>query len=54
MILLKSCPRCHGDMLPDELPGEAEMVCLQCGHRTYTRPQIQQPATPVSVETKAA
>ena len=35
MILLKSCPRCHGDMMQEELLGELELVCLQCGHRTY-------------------
>src|SRR5213596_2700826 len=35
MIVMKSCPRCHGDMLEEELLGEVEVVCLQCGHRTY-------------------
>jgi DNA-directed RNA polymerase subunit M/transcription elongation factor TFIIS len=34
MILMKSCPRCHGDMMREEILGEVELVCLQCGHRT--------------------
>jgi transcription initiation factor TFIIIB Brf1 subunit/transcription initiation factor TFIIB len=46
MILLKSCPRCHGDMLQEDLPGETELVCLQCGHRTYPEAQAKQPAEP--------
>lgn len=33
MMLLKSCPRCHGDMMLEELPGATEFVCLQCGYR---------------------
>ena len=39
MIQNKSCPRCQGDMYREELFGEAEMVCLQCGHRTYPEPE---------------
>ena len=35
MILIKSCPRCHGDMMREEVLGEVELVCLQCGHRKY-------------------
>jgi len=54
MILLKSCPRCHGDMLEEELLGEVEIACLQCGHRTYPEAIRQQPAAPVSVAKKAA
>lgn len=34
MINLKACPRCLGDMMIEELLGEADLVCLQCGHRT--------------------
>jgi len=34
MILLKSCPRCHGDMMLEKLPGDADFVCLQCGYRS--------------------
>jgi hypothetical protein len=33
MMLFKSCPRCHGDLALEELPGEAEFVCIQCGFR---------------------
>jgi hypothetical protein len=46
MILTKSCPRCNGDMLREELLGEVEMVCIQCGHRTYA------PAEPVRLTTR--
>lgn len=43
MILTKSCPRCHGDMLREELLGEVEMVCIQCGHRTYPEGEAKRP-----------
>ena len=29
MFLLKSCPRCRGDL---NVSLEGELVCLQCGH----------------------
>jgi len=32
VIALKSCPRCRGDLVPEWLPGDAELVCLQCGY----------------------
>jgi acetyl-CoA carboxylase beta subunit len=54
MILTKSCPRCHGDMYREELLGEAEMVCLQCGHRTYSEAQTKWPAITRRVDRKAA
>jgi Zn ribbon nucleic-acid-binding protein len=38
MIQPRSCPRCQGDMYREELLGEVEMVCLQCGHRSYPEP----------------
>ncbi len=44
MILFKCCPRCHGDMMQEELLGETEFVCLQCGHRTYPEAPAKQPA----------
>lgn len=37
MILLKACPRCRGDMLVEEMLGEVELVCLQCGNRSPAR-----------------
>jgi hypothetical protein len=46
MILLKSCPRCHGDIMQEELLGELELVCLQCGHRTYPEAQAKERAQP--------
>ena len=39
MILIKSCPRCRGDMIREETLGEVEYVCLQCGNRSYTQAQ---------------
>ena len=29
MMLLKACPRCHGDLYPED----KEVACLQCGYR---------------------
>jgi len=40
MIQLKACQRCGGDMMLEEILGEAEFVCLQCGHRS---PSPQRP-----------
>ena len=54
MILMKSCPRCNGDMMKEELLGEVEMVCLQCGHRSYPETLTRRPALAVRVERKAA
>ena len=30
-ILLRACPRCHGDLFPDDW--EEDFACLQCGRR---------------------
>ena len=30
-ILLRACPRCEGDLFPDQY--EEEFACLQCGRR---------------------
>jgi NADH pyrophosphatase NudC (nudix superfamily) len=54
MMQTKSCPRCGGDMLREEVLGEVEMVCLQCGHRTYPAPQPLRLATRRSIVKKAA
>jgi len=54
MILMKSCPRCNGDMMEEELLGEVEIVCLQCGHRTYPEAQARRPALALPMEKKAA
>jgi DNA-directed RNA polymerase subunit RPC12/RpoP len=35
MVRFKGCPRCHGDVTIEEFHGETELVCLQCGHRTF-------------------
>jgi DNA-directed RNA polymerase subunit RPC12/RpoP len=34
MMQLKACRRCAGDMITEEILGEVELVCIQCGHRT--------------------
>jgi hypothetical protein len=41
MMLLKSCPRCHGDMILEELLGDEEFVCIQCGFRSALVAQAQ-------------
>ena len=33
MINLKACNRCGGDMMAEEILGDVDLVCLQCGHR---------------------
>ena len=33
MINLKACARCGGDVIPEELLDDIDLVCLQCGHR---------------------
>lgn len=43
MIQLKSCPRCRGDMMIEDMLGTVELVCLQCGHRG--QPPADKPAT---------
>ena len=58
MIHLKSCPRCHGDMMEERMLGELELVCLQCGHRSYPQPAAvrltARPATGSRALVKAA
>lgn len=40
MISLKACPRCSGDLYEEEILGDRELVCLQCGSRwPFTQPQ---------------
>ena len=39
MLYLKACPRCHGDLLLQEVVlGETELNCLQCGYAASVRP----------------
>ncbi|HVP05694.1 MAG TPA: hypothetical protein VMT90_08470 [Dehalococcoidia bacterium] len=33
MIDLKACNRCGGDLMAEEILGDVELVCLQCGYR---------------------
>jgi len=34
MVILKACPRCHGDFVVESLIDGDELVCLQCSYRT--------------------
>ena len=36
---LKACGRCGGDQIREEVLGETELVCLQCGHREFAPPK---------------
>jgi hypothetical protein len=38
MIDLKACARCGGDMMAEEILGDVDLVCLQCGHRQAAPP----------------
>lgn len=49
MIDLKACARCGGDMMAEEILGDVDLVCLQCGYRKaapQTRPiyRVRAPA----------
>ena len=33
---LEACALCLGDMVEERTPGDTELVCLQCGHRSPT------------------
>ena len=50
MIHLKSCPRCHGDMLEEQVLGEVELACLQCGHRSFPQSAATRLAAPTTRE----
>jgi hypothetical protein len=32
MLVLKGCPRCHGDLMLEVAPDADYYECLQCGH----------------------
>jgi hypothetical protein len=40
MMILKGCPKCHGDLVaetsPRRLQADDDIVCIQCGY--YLRP----------------
>jgi hypothetical protein len=36
MLILKSCPRCGGDLILETPPDGTELFCLQCAHRVAT------------------
>jgi len=39
MLWIKSCPRCKGDLFPENDSFCSSIVCLQCGHRIYLSQQ---------------
>jgi hypothetical protein len=38
-VNLKACGRCGGDQMREEVLGETELVCLQCGQREFAPPE---------------
>lgn len=44
MLRLKSCGHCLGDLFEEEILGERELVCLQCGNRIPRRGLVLAPA----------
>ncbi len=38
MILLKSCPRCRGDLADEEWLGQVDLTCIRCGYRRAITP----------------
>lgn len=55
MIDLKACERCGGDRYLEEVLGDRDLVCLQCGHRT-SAPIVKYPVRlrPVAAQKRAA
>ncbi len=47
MVKFKGCRRCGGDVTTEEVQGETELVCLQCGYRSYQVLRLQRPRRPV-------
>lgn len=36
MLLIKACPRCHGDVTPIvDFEGDLQLSCVQCGFSKY-------------------
>ncbi len=42
-LILRACPRCHGDLMLDNYDTDEEFKCLQCGRHTNMM-LIKQPA----------
>jgi hypothetical protein len=43
-LLLRACPRCHGDLFPDREDDEF-LACLQCGRRMLESQLVTNVAT---------
>jgi predicted nucleic-acid-binding Zn-ribbon protein len=41
MMWLKACPRCRGDLYPEEDLSGAYLQCLQCGYTLYEPERLQ-------------
>jgi hypothetical protein len=47
MLLIKACPRCHGDVSPfEDFEGDLQLSCVQCGHTAYIRRGARPAADP--------
>ena len=47
-IMMRACPRCHGDLLHDEY--EDEYRCLQCGRRATLTSGQPVPTEPEAIK----
>ena len=47
---LKACGRCGGDQINEEVLGETELVCLQCGQREFAPPNTHRSYVTVARE----
>ncbi|MGE0057294.1 MAG: hypothetical protein AB7P33_02890 [Dehalococcoidia bacterium] len=47
-MMLKACPRCHGDLLFDSY--EEDFACMQCGRHFGTAAVLASQATPQTVK----
>lgn len=43
-MLLKTCPKCLGDMIVEGILGEMSSLCLMCGYRTPAEARSAGPA----------
>ena len=48
--ILYACPRCHGDLIPDE---DSYFACLQCGRRVLVRETAGQASLDASDEARS-
>jgi uncharacterized protein (DUF983 family) len=51
-MMLKACPRCHGDLLFDSY--EEDFACMQCGRHFGTAAVFASQQMPVAVKDEAS